>query len=564
MIIGFNAQQLADALKGGLPSTTPIETVSAVLDLCKSIASDLEVNWFADSGLTPVQVAASIRGSIVSEIQRGVAVAAIGSARGYLFPEDPLVRINSVNTSRRLFALAGFSETESRELVEATVDFVKLGRAYDAGTVSFDRPNQAAAQISSFDVSLDGMADQSGDPLVDLLGYQPDADFVKRKRAIESLSKLDFSKRKPYILFTADVIKNGHRKDGTVICWQKMRDASGYNITKRDVFRIIDMPSINVSNEALRETTAELLADTNFQQVLSFYDWITRDDIFAIVDAATHPDTVYSYALAGVQRKAPFTPFIFDVPMSALYLTAGQIESVKSFVSDEALDPDSISPYPALARVIYGDPGYAWILAGCNVLASQRRGDSHEQTRQLSYIGSKLTEILSLAASGKIAVPNDVSQIHKAIDNAIASYGVPQTILSLLDAVGVTQFAAGKDDPLGFKSTKESLEAATGGLAKILGVIDPQSATIDPKVLVTALAARTTSPGTMQYQTFQVAAFAYLDPTNANQATIRSLNIPSIESVVGDEAIDLTTYVGLSRLMHVLRTVYDFYPGSLT
>ncbi len=563
MIIGFNAQQLADALKGGLPHTTPIETVDAVLNLCKSIASDLEISWFADSGLSPVQVAASIRGSIVSQIQRGVDVSMIGAKRGYLFPQNPLIRINSVNAWRQLFALAGFSETESRELVDAAVDFVKLGRAYDAGTVTFNRPNQPASQISSFDVSLDGMADQSGDPLVDILGYQPDADYVKRKRAIESLAKLDFSKRKPYMLFTADVVTGGRRKDGTILCWQKMRDASGYNITKRDVFGIIDLPSINVSNESLRTTTAELLADVNFQQIMSFYDWVKPDDIVAVVDAATHPDTLYSYAVAGVQKRAPSSPFIFDIPMSALYLTPGQIDAVRRAAVEElgkfsnSVDPDVASPYPALSKIIYGDPGYAWILAGCNVLASKRRGDNSDQTRQLSFIGSKMTDLISLATAGKIVVPNDLAQIHQSIDNSIASYGIAQTILSVLDAVGVTLFAAGKDDPLGFKPTQESLESATGGLAKILGTIDPQNATIDPQVLVTALTTRANPTTGRQYETVQFAmtSWSTLPP---------SVTPPSIETVIGDGTIDLTTYVGISRLLQVLRTVYDFYPGSLT
>lgn len=580
-MIDFDAQQLADALKGGLTPSTPKETVNSVFDLCSTIASQLSIGWFADTGITTVQLVNIIRGSIVTKIQHGADIATLAAAKGYLLPDNPLVQINQLNAGRRLFAPLGLSDSASDEMVKAVVDLVEVATGFDAGTIKFDR-SSPAAQLSSFDMSVDGMSTQTGDPLVDILGYQPDADFVKRKRALDSLAKLDFSKRKPYLLFTADVVTNGRRQSGTIICWMKMRDASGYTIKRRDVFGIVDLPQISLTNESLNGSTADLLADDAFQQVLSFYDWVNRDDIFAFSDDSTHPDTLYSFSVNGVQRRAPATPFIFDVPASSLYLTVSQVELLKQNIAGDiskfgsSAIADSISPYPALAQVVYGDPGYSWILAGCNILAAQRRGETAEHVRSLSYIGSRVDDILNAITAGNIVVPNDVNQIHNAVDNAISSFGVSQTMLSLLDGTGVTMFAAGKDDPLGFKPTQESLESATGGLAKILGAIDPQSATIDPHTLAAALAVKTATTTAPRYESTQIAdpsrfggfgsGFAPGSSVQVLQPlTDESLPIaPSLKSVIGDDLIDLTVYTGIARFMQLIRVIYDFYPGSLT
>lgn len=553
----MDCRQLADVIKGGITDASPQNTIATMFNICVAVATDLKVQWFIDSGVSNAQAANIIRGSILIHIERGIEVAAIGAARGYLLPSSPIPRFVEINRTRQLFAeLVGVTQVERDRLVETVRDLVAVGHGYDAGTITFDR-SSAAAQLSSFEISVDGMSKQSGDPLVDILGYQPDGDFVKRRRALDSLSKLDFSKRKPYLLFTADVITGGRRENGTIVCWGKMRDAAGYNITKRDVFRIIDYPPINLSNEFLQQSTAELLGDPDFMQVLSFYDWVRPDDIVAFVDDANQSDTLYSYVIAGVQRRRPASTSIFDVAMNSLYLSPAQVEAVRTAITSELTDPkggiDSVSPYPALAKVVYGDPGYGWILAGCNVLASRRRGDSIDQVRSFSYIGSHATDMLAAASSGRLSVPADVDQIHRSVDDSIASYGVSQMILGVLDGVGLTMFATGKDDPLGIQLTQESLENATGGLAKILGAIDPRSATLDPKTLSAALVNAGTATVGMSYSTRQL------------PSTLVSATSPfSLDKALGEGVLDLTTYEGLARLMQIIRTVYDFYPGALS
>lgn len=560
----IGAHTLAVVLKGGITDSSPSNAIGTFYVIARTAAQELKIDYLIDTGLTDAQAGNVIRSAVVGRLNRGVEVAAIGASRGYILPDNPIPRFNQINANRQLFAPLTIPENEQLQLAQAATDLVELANAYDAGTVTFDRPS-AAAQLAAFEVSVDGMSPQSGDALVDILGYQPDADYIKRKRALDSLAKLDFSKRKTYLLFTADVITGGKRRDGTIVCWMKMRDASGYSIAKRNVFEMFDYPKANFTNATLEQSTTELLKDNNFSQILSFYDWVQPDDIYAFVDDATEPDSLYSYSVTGIQQRIPSSPFMFDVPNTSLYLTAAQSDQVLSAIRTElsrftnSVETDSTSPYPALAQVIYGDSGYGWIIAGCNVTAALRRGESNEQVRSMSYIGSSATDIIAAAAQGRIVLPNDIAKIHESVERSISSYGVSQTLLSILDGTGATMFASGKDDLAGFQPTQQVLERTGGGLAKILATIDPQTASIDPKTLTAALGTRTTRTSGPRYQPISMVADGSQDGPTA-----MIISPPPIEAIVGDDPIDLTTYDGISRLMQVLRIIYDFYPGGLS
>jgi len=556
-----NSTELADVIKGGITESTDINIINNFFNTCTSVGSDLNIQWFIDSGISSAQGANIVRSAILSKFDRADEVILVATANGYLLPDNPISTLEKLNKTRRLFDPLNLTNQEDYIISQQCIELMKIVLAYDAGTITFNR-SYPSAQLSSFNVSTDGMSPQSGDPLSDILGYQPDADFIKRKRALDSLNKLDFSKRKPYLLFTADVITDGKRKNGTILCWGKMRDASGYNITKRDVFSEIDFDKLNLANDDLVKTTNDLMSDNNFKQILSFYDWVHENDVFAFIDTSTHADTVYSYSISGFQNKAPASQFIFDEQMSALYLSPTQILNIQADIENELSnfnksDTDSISPYPSIAKVIYGEPAYGWIIAGCNVLGSKRRGDSSSETRTLSYIGCKLSTVMKELASSRMFIPNDINKIHDIVASSISSYGVSQTILSILDGTGITMFTAGKDDPLGFQPTQESLENATGGLNKILSAIDPQSSTINPQTMLSTLSAHATAGSKFRYNAVPMSQ-------QDSQVAIAVTNQPpSLIDVIGNTAIDLTTYEGISRLIQLIRSIYDFYPGAL-
>lgn len=557
-ILPLTTQRIADALKGGSLATATADVVRMFLATCASVASGLGIAWRAASDVGSLDTAYSIRSSIVNAFQRASEVAAEATARGFLLPDDPLPVFQLLNADRKLFEPIVITPADDNELLTASLDLIKVAAARDAGKVSFLQ-HRPAAQLASFEISLDGISKQTGDPLVDILGYQPDADFIKRKQALDSLAKLDFSKRKPYLLFTADVITGGRRQSGTIVCWLKMRDASGYIVSKRDVFSGTDFQPSSVTAATVEAITQKLRTTPDFNQILSFYDWVNPIDVVAFVDQSSQPGTLYSYSISGIQNRAPANTSFFDTPMSALYLSPAQSLQVQTLITADAAlltsgsDSDTVSPYPAISQVVFGDPGYGWILAGCNVLGSTRRGDPADETRSLSYIGSKASAVLSEAAAGRMFVPNDINLVHTSIDSGVSAYGISQTILSVLDGTGVTLFAAKKDDPLGFQPTQQSLESVSRGLARILGVIDPETATLDPHTLAAALSTPINSAQQPRYSPLSVPA----------SSSIQVPDEAALDRAFGSGLVDLTTYSGISRLMQIIRTIYDFYPGAL-
>ena len=531
-------QDIADCLKAGISADAGYDTIKKFLAACSNSAIELKVDYWLDSGVNDLQAALIIRSVIIDRIGLINDTLVIALSRGYLLPDSPFPKIDKINSRRQIFQEVPLSFNDQIYLLNAARELSEIAKAHEEGKITFER--KAAAQLSSYEVSVDGIAPQSGDPLTDILGYQPDGDMVKRKRAIDSLSKLDFSRRKAYLLFTMDDPK------GIVVCWGRMRDASGYAIQRRDVFYSRELPEIILDNETLTKSTKDLLATDRFFQALSFYDWTGPQNIYAFVDDSVTADTLYSYRIDGIQKKAPASPFIFDVPMNALLFSPALADAVRTALQRDAerfaRDINTISPYPALAEAVYGDPGYGWIVAGCNVLASIKRGDSVDQVRANSYIGASAERIFAEAQAGRVFIPSDLPKVQQAVDGAISAYGVSQTILSILDGTGVTHFVSGKDDPNGLQPTQQSIEGSTAGLARILSVVDPETATLDPKLITVSSQPRSARDLAVQIR---------------NRAST-----PALQDVIEAGTIDLTTYSGISRLMQLLRTVYDFYPGA--
>lgn len=534
--------EVADCLKGGLGGDAATEDIQKFLLACQVAATDLKIDLFIDGGgMTDYQIAMLIRSLIVERIGKINEVMKIGLSRGYLLPDSPFPKIDEINSTRQLFEQIPLEYNDQIYLINAGRELSQITTGYENGTIKFDR--KPAAQLSSYEISVDGMSAQSGDPLADILGYQPDGDLVKRKRALDSLAKLDFSKRKPYLLFTMEAPK------GIAVCWGKMRDASGYVISRREVFYGEDLPSVTLRNADLDSSTRDLLADDRFSQALSFYDWTTAADVYAFLDDAVEDDRLYSYQVSALQRKAPASPFIFDVPMNALLFSPTLSKSATEALNREATafgrDPETVSPYPAISQAVYGDSSYGWIIAGCNMLASVKRGDSSDIVRSNSYIGSTADHLFSEAQAGRVFIPSDIRKVQQTVEAAIASYGISQTVLSILDGVGATQFVSGKDDPNGIQPTQQSVEGSTAGLSRILSAIDPETGTLDPKLIVIG----------GQTNSFRNGAIPVKDVSDGVQ---------TFDEIVDAGIIDLTTYLGISRFMQLLRTVYDFYPGTFS
>lgn len=540
----MSLQDIADCMKGGIQPDADPNTIYDFKQACFRAATDMKIDLFIDGGVSTYQVGMIVRGAVLERIAHIAEMSRVALARGFLLPDNPFVELDRLNRYRRLFDVLKLLSGKVLAMEKAALQLSQVTALYDAGEITFDR--KPAYQLSSYEVSVDGLAPQSGDALTDILGYQPDGDFIKRKRALDSLSKLDFTKRQPYWMFTADF-------DGAaLLCWSRMHDASGYKISRRDVFAMVDLPPVYLDNQNLVDSTKELMADDRFYQLLTFYDWLDHSDVFVYLDRSVTADTLYSFNVTGVQRKAPGTPFIFDVQTSALFFSPALAQQVQSFVDQEAeqfgRSASTISPYPALAQAIFGDPSYGWILAGLNTVAAVRRGDDADTVRALTFLGSTVDGLIAAGKSGKLVIPQDTGAVSKGVDNSISSFGISQTIISLLDGLGVTEFIAGKDDPTG-TPTQDLVERSTSGLSRILAVIDPITATLDTNLLITSLSNQSQK----------------LDAKGSFMQEIRaySFGIP-IDQAINKETLDLTTHDGISKLMQILRTLYDFYPGTVS
>ncbi len=534
----MSLQHLADCMKAGLGSNASKDDITKFLTACVVAASELKVEYWLDT-MTDLQAAMVVRAIIMERVGEINETLRIALSRGYLLPDSPFPKIEQINASRSLFMPINMEFNDQVYLLNAASELSEIAKACKDGKITFDR--KPAAQLASYEVSVDGMSPQSGDALTDILGYQPDGDYIKRKRAIDSLSKLDFSKRKPYLLFTFE-----SKTGGIVVCWSRMRDASGYVVRRRDVFNAEDLPDVVLSNAGLLESTNELLKNEHFYQALSFYDWTTPQDVMAMTDDAVSRDTLYSYKISGLQKKAPASSFIFDVPTNSLLFSPALADAARASLAEEARtfrrEPSAMSPYPAISEAVYGDPSFGWIIAGCNILASVRRGDNVDSVRANSYVGSTVEHIFAEATAGRLFIPSDLSKVQAAVESAISSYGVSQTILAILDGTGMTNFVSGKDDPNGIQATQASVEGSTAGLARILSAIDPETATLDPALIIGGAKPRASKSGSTEIR--------------------QSAGGPGLDAIVAGGVIDLTTYTGIGRLMQLLRTVYDFYPGA--
>lgn len=540
----MSLQDIADCMKGGLQPDADPDTIYDFKQACFRAATDMKIDIFIDTGVSTFQIGMIVRGAVMDRISAIAEMSRVALGRGFLLPDNPFVQLEKINRYRRLFGDLNIMSGKWLAMEKAAAQLSEITALYNDGKITFER--KPAYQLSSYEVSVDGLSPQSGDPLTDILGYQPDGDFIKRKRALDSLSKLDFSKRQPYWMFTADF-------DGAaLLCWSKMHDASGYKISRRDVFAMVDLPPVYLENQSLIDSTKQLMADDRFYQLLTFYDWLDHSDVFVYLDRSVPADTLYSFNVTGVQKKAPGSPFIFDVPTTTLFFSPALAQQVQANVEQEAeqfgRSPHTISPYPALARAVFGDPSYGWILAGLNTVAAVRRGDDADSVRALTFLGSTIDGILAAGKSGRLVIPQDTGSVSKNVDDSISAYGVSQTIVSLLDGLGVTEFISGKDDPTG-TPTQESIERTTSGLARILAVIDPVTATLDTGLLVTTLS--------NQAQKLDAKA------SFIKEISSYSFGVP-IDQVVTKETLDLTTHEGVSKLLQVLRTLYDFYPGTVS
>lgn len=540
---------VADCLKGP-PGASDTDAMRKFLDSCVASLELVGITFFLDSGTTKDR-AMSARNLMLDTIDKINLMREEALSHGYLVPDEPFTAIGKLNSGRNLFAQVKIDASLANSYAESAKDLGRLFTSYDKGEIDFSVPKGGTGQISSFDLSVDGFGVGTGDALADIIGYQPDADLLKRKRAVDALSALDFKRRRPRMLFISDVDDG---RTSAIMCWRRMRDASGYRIFARNVFTDETFSSAYNTKDLV-----DGMSSLPIDEALSFYDDVSRDDVIAVKIDGLERDVLYAFSVEGTQKTSGGGRTMFQVPTSPIYLSPVQMEQLQDSLSTDAetmgqSSTDSVSPYPAISQILYGDSRYDWVLAAMNFLTGRSRGERDDEVRSASYLGARMSWIQSRLAGGLVVAPDDISTIVDGVESSISSFGISQTILDVIDATGVGLFIASKDDPSGYQDSQIAVDIATGGLAKILASIDPETATLDPTVLISNLSASGGRTGVPQYRSREIVPIIKTmnvvgQPTKKKPLTVAEL--------IGTEIIDLTTYEGISRLMRAIRVFYD-------
>lgn len=539
----------------GISSMNKI-TVRDVADLLMNPPGDveesLELTRYIEAGkraasamgVTPLIDATSGRAEALS-IRNIVfdRVSAIGSVvvrakdAGFVSPENPFVFISSLNIGREMFGELSIDEDLAGRLVVTMRDLGALVNAELAGEISFVEDDASRAQLSSFTVSLGGAASLSE------LIPEP----------FKVLKSLDFVNRTPRILFTADY-KPADRRLGAVVGWMRMPDASGYVVRRHDVFNDVDN-ALAVTNQQARDEY-DRIREYVVKWVLSFYSSIDPDDIFAIVDTTPKRDSYHLYTVTAFQDASIGRVLPFDVDVSVVSFSADQMFALRSELvagRRSAVGTD-INPYPSISRKLYGTDEYDWVIAAMNVKASIARLDDISRVKKFSYFGSTLQFLEQELTAGNVVAPVDVSKVISNIDDSIMSFGVSQTIMEIFDRSGILLFFTDQD------AAADSIERDSGMVASVLSSIDPETATVDPKILATNVFGGIDLSSVMGRRSRSTAAVEEIDvvPRSTASDDVTSDDLAyAIDDSISADLIDLTTAVGIGRLVRMLRTFFE-------
>jgi hypothetical protein len=575
-LLGVPSQSAEDALRS--------EELSSNIDSqIISVQRPLPGNPLSEHDHVAVRNAAlSARNNVFSFVNKANASAAFAAAGGFFPQENPFVVISNLEaTRRRRAATVGNSGlginidvSAADRLVSDIVSFVSA-----VGTpVPDDRVSQTA-QLNGFTLSLDGFG-SGGNVATDMMRFLPSADEVRIQKESDLLAAFDFRRRVPRVLFTADYDPAGDQP-GMLVCWKRIPDASGYVINRRNVFDNTER-KVQVSNADL-QSAMDHLRDYLKAYLLTFYDTVDDTQAWAYVDRDTSPDQYYLYRVTAYQVQNDAKNQIFGVQTNPSTLSSANQSRLTTTLSDlarqqlgQTAGADDVNPWPLVSTQIYGNGQFDWILAAVNSRASVNRNDSPADTRSFSYLGARLSHLLTFMGQGRFVVPKDVSAVVKSVNDSVSSFGVSQTIAEVLHETGILYYFEGTEQKRpGGLDKSNSPQASSVLLSGIIAAIDPETATLDLRSLTTNLqqSLRTaprqifsTNPTGLRLGILSQPA----DPHAVSQElSVPDLSVSDSQAAQGDvqymnqipltenSVIDLTRFDGISSLVRTIRLFAD-------
>lgn len=557
------AQDIADVMLNPPGDEQDSPEMQAYAQAGRRAIAFLGVDVFIDSG-TAKDHAYYLRNVLFELIGKVNSFVSRAKAAGFAPPSNPYAELAILNVGRQLFVPISASATDVSDIVFNVRKFNELIAAEEAGELSLEK--SASAQLSSITFSVDGL-EQAGDAASSVMSFVPDADQIKRQRALDALAALDFTKRTPRVMFTAEYAPDGITR-GAIVGWRKIADASGYTVKRHDVMnnedRVTTLSAADVaaSYESVRDYVAE--------RVLSFYGKIDPALVVAFLDRDLLPDTYYVYRVSAYQTVASDKNFIFNVARSPAVLSVGQISSIGDEINRSEglktlkLSVDDVSPYPAISSKIYGDRRFDWILSALNVLAAVERKETVERIRSFSYLGSSFSFISSEVTKGNFFLPKDMSEVVAKVRAAVVSFGVSQVVTEILDKTGTLFFFGDKDVSSDdrFERAGTGLESDAGLLAGILAAIDPETATLDPRSLATNIQRPVSLVGGKKAAGISAPVeVSILGESELTTDVISDDSAQFAQFVDETGLIDLTTFEGISAFMQTIRVFFDFNPN---
>lgn len=509
------------------------------------------------------------RNNVFDVVNRVNAFIARAQNAGFAPPNNPFTIIANLNAGRAGLTAINIDSTLSSQIITDIGLYIDLLKAENEGKIDLNKNVNHAAQLSSPHTSFDGLGG-SGDPAVDLMQFLPDLDLLKEQKALRTLQALDFSKRVPKIIFTANYAPEGIVKGG-IVGWQKIPDASGYIVKRKNIFDNKEVAYI-ISNDELK-VRWEHIKDYVKAWILTFYDNVDQNNVMAFLDGGVEPNAYYTYKIQAYQTRKENKGTIFNVATTP-FKTIDPRNIREQFAQIEGEGSESISPYPVLAQLILGNAQYDWVLAGVNVRASIARGDSRTDTRRYSYVTAQLPFLLDQMEREKLVFPKNVSDIVQNVTDSISQFGVMQTIQEVVQETGVMYYFEGKDPKENVYFTKVDVidEDGSGFLSSVVAAVDPETATMDLRTLATNLP-KLLAGGTVSPKDTLDRANRSIKHTEPSEIEIpQEANQPNGQNSedevqflrkldnIDKEQVDLTTFDGISKFIRTIRIFSDIGP----
>lgn len=436
------------------------------------------------------------------------------TAAGLFFSSDPVDRLRSMARGRSLF-----------QALPTSPEYVPLYQSIsalctmlnDEKTGVLDISSGGAPRIGSLSISFEGMRGIPSSVF--------NADSLKKQQANVEIQRLDFSKRRGKLLFVAE------RDEDTldlIIGVRRMRDASGY------IVKVVDKRSGRIREVELTDSTRDDVAS-------EFYSRVMRDVVESIVPAndvmivrvpSVERNSLHLVTVRPYQRLVSSRNDLFRIPLDRMpnqQFLVDQVERLMADFTPTALE--SVTPYPFISDVLFGDRRYGWMLAGLNLLSSFERGDSPAVVRGYSYLGAKMADIRQRILDGSFYVPHDLGDFVDGFSRSMSDHGLRDTLSDCLEKSGMFMFFDGREgfDVNGVTVDQQAAQSETSIVSKIISVIDPVHAVLLPSDVRRVVGERAS----------QLPRWFLVTET-----------IPDLDE--SDDPIDVTTFVGMSRLMNVI------------